>query len=269
MKISQIFHQRHRFRRFLPDALPWLAISALGLLLVIIASPVMDVFPTFIAKQSSNNSEALSFLALAIALLQFNSRPRLDLLLFVIALGLICTGNSGAAIGLPTSVTTHGESFAAAAIIAVWMLFPPLKKRPTLFIVVLIVIVIASQVLSPSSPFGFFNKLMTKNAEAAGMIIVFVALTTWVDPPANPTAAMPSIQRLMIAVALGASAVGLGVIYPEGVFPAGVVDPAAVKASGGLIDHIGLWLLRNIESFLVGIGLLLWLEICRRLFTSN
>jgi len=146
MKISQIFHLRHRFERFLPDALPWLAISALGLLLVIIASPVMDVFPNFIAKQASNNSEALSFLALAIAL-------------------------------------THGESFVAAAIIAVWLFLPPLHQRPALLILALIVMVVASQILTPSGPFAFFNKFMTKNAEAAGMIIVFVALTTWVDPP--------------------------------------------------------------------------------------
>ena len=63
----------------MPDALPWLAISALGLLAVIIVSPAMDVFPDFVAQQSSNNSEAVSFLALAIALLQCNSRPRLGL----------------------------------------------------------------------------------------------------------------------------------------------------------------------------------------------
>ena len=100
---------------------------------------------------------------------------------------------------------------------------------------------------------------MTKNAEAAGLIIVFVALTTWVDPPAYPGAAMPSIQRLAIAVALGASAVVLGLIYPEG-----VDGPAALEASG-LVGHTGVWLLRNIESLLVGIGLLLWLDICRRL----
>ena len=99
---------------------------------------------------------------------------------------------------------------------------------------------------------------MTKNAEAAGLIIVFVGLTTWVDPPAYPGAVMPSIQRLAIAVALGASAVVLGLIYPEG------VDRAVLEVSG-LVDHTGLWLLRNLESFLVGIGLLLWLHICRRL----
>ena len=35
MEISSIFHQRHRLDRSLPDALPWLAITALGLLAVI------------------------------------------------------------------------------------------------------------------------------------------------------------------------------------------------------------------------------------------
>ena len=30
-----MFRQQHRFERFLPDALPWLAITALGLLAVI------------------------------------------------------------------------------------------------------------------------------------------------------------------------------------------------------------------------------------------
>ena len=68
MKISQIFHTQGRFEGSLPDALPWLAISALVLLLVIIASPVMDIFPNFIQQQSCNNSESLSFLALSIAL---------------------------------------------------------------------------------------------------------------------------------------------------------------------------------------------------------
>ena len=90
------------------------------------------------------------------------------------------------------------------------------------------------------------------------MIIVFVALTSWVDPPANPSAAMPPVQRLVIAVALGASALVLGLIYPEGV-------DRSIEEASGLIGHTGLWLLRNLESFLVGIGLLLWLEICRRL----
>lgn len=90
------------------------------------------------------------------------------------------------------------------------------------------------------------------------MIIMFVALTTWVDPPANPGAAMLSIQRLVIAVVLGASALVLGLIYPEG------VDRAVVEANG-LVGHTELWLLRNLESFLVGIGLLLWLEFSRRL----
>ena len=139
--------------------------------------------------------------------------------------------------------------------IAVWLFLPPPKHRPALFILALVALVVASQILAPSSPFGLF---MTKNAEAAGLIIVFVGLTTWVDPPAYPGAAMPSIQRLAIAVALGASAVVLGLIYPEG------VDRAVLEASG-LVDHTGLWLLRNLESFLVGIGLLLWLHICRRL----
>ena len=259
MQISSIVHHRHRLERFLLDALPWLAISALVSLLVIIASPVMDVFPDFVAQQSSNNSETLSFLALAIALLQCNSRPRLGLALIVLAAGLLfILGNPD----LPASVGTHSESFLAAVIIAVWLFLPPLQRRPALLILTLVLLVAASQILAPSSPFGLF---MTRNAEAAGLIIVFVAITTWVDPPNSPASAMSPVQRLMIAVALGASALVLGVIYPEGVFPAGVVDPAAVEASGGLFEHIGLWLLRNIESFLVGIGLLLWLEICRRL----
>ena len=258
MKINQIFHLQQRFERFQPDALPWLAISALGLLLIIIASPVMDVLPDFVAKQCSNNSEALSFLALAIALLKYNSRPRLGLLLIVLGVGLVFTGNSGAAAGLPTSVTTHGESFIAATAIAVWLFLPPLQRRPALLILALVVMVIASQIVTPSSPFAFFNKFITKNSEAAGMIIVFVTLTTWVDPPANPGAAMPSIQRLVIAVALGASVLVLGLIYPEG------VDRAEAEARG-LVGHTGLWLLRNLESFLVGIGLLLWLDINRRL----
>ena len=258
MEISSIFHQRHRLDRSLPDALPWLAISALVVLLVIIASPVMDVFPDFVAQQSSNNSETLSFLALAIALLQCNSRLRLGLLLIVIGVGLVFIGNPG----LPASIGTHSESLLAAAIIAVWLFLPPLQQRPALLILTLVLIVVSSQILAPSSPFGLF---MTRNAEAVGLIIVFVAITTWVDPPNYPASAMPPVQRLMIAVALGASALVLGVIYPEGVFPVGVVDPAAVEASGGLFDHIGLWLLRNLESFLVGIGLLLWLDICRRL----
>lgn len=218
----------------------------------------MDAFPDFVAQQSFNNSEALSFLALAIALLQCNSRPRLGLSLIVLGVGLVFTGNSGAAAGLPTSVTTHGESFVAAATIAVWLFLPPRQQRPALLILALVVMVIASQILTPSGTFGFFNEFMTKNAEAAGMIIVFVALTTWVDPPADPEAAMPSIQRLVIAVALGASALVLGLIHPEG------VDSAIAEASG-LVGHTGLWLLRNLESFLVGIGLLLWLEVCRRL----
>lgn len=258
MKNSQISPIQHRFEGFLPDALPWLAISALVLLLVIIASPMMAVFPEFVLKQSSNNSEALSFLALAIALLQCNNGPRLGLLLFVLGVGLAFTGDSGAAVGLPTSVTTHGESFVAATTIAMLLFLPPLQQRPALLILILVVMIIASQILTPVSSFAFFNKFITKNAEAAGMIIVFVTLTTWVDPPANSGAAMPSIQRLVIAVALGASALVLGLIYPEG------VDRAVVEASG-LVGHTGLWLLRNLESFLVGIGLLLWLEICRRL----
>ncbi|MBX2869564.1 MAG: hypothetical protein KTR18_12855 [Acidiferrobacterales bacterium] len=258
MKISQIFHKQHRFEGFLPDALPWLAISALVLLLMIIASPMMNVFPDFVLKQSSNNSEALSFLALAIALLQWNSGPRFGLLLFVLGVGLVFTGDSGAAIGLATSITTHGESFVAAAAIAMLFFLPPFQQRSALLILTLVVMVIASQILTPLSPFAFFKEFMTKNAEAVGMIIVFVALTTWVDPPANPEAAMPSSQRLLIAVALGASALVLGLIYPEGV-------DRAVEEASGLVDHTGLWLLRNLESFLVGIGLLLWLEICRRL----
>jgi len=69
---------------------------------------------------------------------------------------------------------------------------------------------------------------------------------------------MPPIQRLVIAVAFGASAIVLGLIYPEG------VDHAVAEANG-LVGHTGLWLLRNLESFLVGIGLLLWLDIRRRL----
>ena len=248
-----------RINSILRDALPWLAITALGLLAVIIVSPVMDIFPKFVAQQSSNNSEAVSFFALAIALLQCNSRPRLGLALIVLAAGLLfILGNPD----LPASVGTHSESFLAAVIIAVWLFLPPLQRRPALLILTLVLLVAASQILAPSSPFGLF---MTRNAEAAGLIIVFVAITTWVDPPNSPASAMSPVQRLMIAVALGASALVLGVIYPEGVFPAGVVDPAAVEASGGLFEHIGLWLLRNIESFLVGIGLLLWLEICRRL----
>ena len=258
MIISQIFHVRHRFERYLPDALPWLAISTLGLLLVVIASPVMNVLPDFVAKQSSNNSEALSFLALAIALLKCNSRPGLGVLLIVLGIGLVFTGDSGVAAGLPMSVATHGESFVAATIIALWLFLPPLQQRPALLILALILVIIASQVLTPSSPFAFFNKFMTKNTEAAGMIIVFVALTSWVDPPASPEAAMPSIQRLVIAVALGVSALVLGLIFPEG------VDRAVAEACG-LVGHTGLWLLRNLESFLVGIGLLLWLDICRRL----
>ena len=259
MRISSIFHHGHRFERFLSDAFPWLAISALGLLAVIIVSPAMDIFPDFVAQQSSNNSEAVSFLALAIALLQCNSRPRLGLALIVLAAGLLfIIGNPG----LPASVGTHSESFLAAVTIAVWLFLPPSQRRPALLILALVVIVVASQILAPSSPFGLF---MTRNAEAAGLIIVFVAITTWVDPPTYPESAMSPVQRLTIAVALGASALGLGMMYPEGVFPVGVVDPAAVEPSGGLVGHIGLWLLRNIESFLVGIGLLLWLEICRRL----
>ena len=253
MEISPIFHQRHRLERFLPAALPWLAITALGLLAVIIVSPVMDIFPDFVAQQSSNNSEAVSFLALAIALLQCNSRPRLGLVLIVLVAGLLfIIGNPG----LPGSVGTHSESFLAAVTIAVWLFLPPPKQRPALFILALVALVVASQILAPSSPFGL---VMTKNAEAVGLIIVFVALTTWVDPPANPGAAMPPIQRLAIAVALGASAVVLGLLYPEG-----VDGPAALEASG-LVGHTGVWLLRNLESFLVGIGLLLWLHICRRL----
>ena len=251
MQISSIFHQRHRLERFLPDALPWLAISALVSLLVIVVSPVMDVFPAFVAQQSSNNSETLSFLALAIALLQCNSRLRLGLLLIVLGVGLVFIGNPG----LPASVGTHSESLLAAAIIAVWLFLPPLQRRPALLVLTIVLMVVCSKILIPSSLFGLF---MAKNAEAAGMIIVFVALTTWVDPPTNPGAAMPFIQRLVIAVALGASAFVLGLIYPEG------VDRAVLEASG-LVDHTGLWLLRNLESFLVGIGLLLWLEICRRL----
>lgn len=254
MKINQTFHIQHRYERLLADTLPWLTITALVMLLVIIASPVMDVFPDFVPKQLSNNSEALSFLALAIALLQCNSRPHLGLLLFVLGVGLVFTGDSGVAVGLPMSVTTHGESFVAAATIAVLLFLPSLQQRPSLVILTIVVMVIASQVLTPSSPFAFFSNFMTKNAEAAGMIIVFITLTTWVNPPANPEAAMPSIQRLVIALALGACAIALGLIYPEG------VDHAVVEASG-LIDHTGLWLLRNLESFFVGIGLLMWLDI--------
>ena len=255
MQISSIFHQRHRLERFLP----LLAISALVSLLVIIASPVMDVFTDFVAQQSSHNAETLSFLALAIALLQCNSRLRLGLLLIVLGVGLVFIIRNP---GLPASIGTHSESFLAAVTIAVWLFLPPLQQRPAFLILTLVLMVVSSQILASSSPFGLF---MTRNAEAVGLIIVFVAITTWVDPPNYPASAMPPVQRLMIAVALGASALVLGVIYPEGVFPAGVVDPAAVEASGGLFDHIGLWLLRNIESFLVGIGLLLWLEIRRRL----
>ena len=190
--------------------------------------------------------------------LQCNSRPSLGLLLLVLGIALVFTGDSGAAVGLPTSITTHGESFVAAAIIAVSLFLPPLQQRPTLLIIALGVMVIASQILTLLGPFAFFNLFLTKNAEAVGMIVVFVALTTWVDPPTNPEAAMPPIQRLLIAISLGAGALVLGLIYPEG------VDHAVAEASG-LVGHTGLWLLRNLESFLVGIGLLLWLEICRRL----
>ena len=107
MKISPGFHQQHRFERFLPDALPWLAITALGLLAVIIISPVMDVFSDFVAQQSSNNSEAVSFLALAIALLQCISRPRLGLALIAFVAGLLfIVGNPG----LPGAVRIRSRS---------------------------------------------------------------------------------------------------------------------------------------------------------------
>ena len=79
----------------------------LGLLAVIIVSPVMDVFSDFVAQQSSNNSEAVSFLALAIALLQCISRPRLGLALIAFVAGLLfIVGNPG----LPGAVRIRSRS---------------------------------------------------------------------------------------------------------------------------------------------------------------
>ncbi len=258
MRLRSIFNRKHRLGLFVSRSLPWLAISALALLAVTIVSPAMNHFPDFIAQQSSNNSEAVSFLAFSIALLQCSSRPRLGLAFILLSAGLLFTTGYP---GLPASIGTHSESFLAGVVIAVWLFVPPSQRRPALFILAILVIVVAPQILAPQSAFNLF---MNRNAEAAGLVMVFVAITSWADTPSDPESAMPLDQRLMLAVALGAGALALGVIYPEGVFPTGVVDPAAVEASGGMIGHIGLWLLRNIESFLVGIGLLFWLELCRR-----
>jgi len=112
-------------------------------------------FPDFVAQQSSNNSETLSFLALAIALLQCNSRLRLGLLLIVLGVSLVFIGNPV----LPASVGTHSESLLAAVTIAVWWFLPPPKQRPALFILALVVLVVSCCLTDSGTvkPFWFIH----------------------------------------------------------------------------------------------------------------
>lgn len=57
--------------------------------------------------------------------------------------------------------------------------------------------------VTDSGTFQPFWVIHDQNAEAVGLIIVFVAITSWVDPPKYPASTMPPFQRLIIAVALG------------------------------------------------------------------
>lgn len=238
------------------------AVAAVVVLLVLRLDVFAAALPGFVVGQARNNAEAVAFLALALVVLRTDvpgttTRARTAALVGVLAVGLAGTGASGESLGLPAAVTTHGEPFIAATLLALWLRAPVDRRRDPWPYLAVLALAVAAELPTAFARTGVADWVV-RNAESWGMFILTGLVLDRVHP--RPTClGQPAAARVRIAVGivLATTAVGLGLVYPEG------VDQAVVAATGP-VEHAGVWLLRNLESYLGTLGVLLWLEVVHR-----